>query len=85
MQERINENRLKIMYNIYGYISNSGDFIETGKTEKGAKIAAKLACKNGIANIEDLVIGYRSYINNMFVRTGSYCHIMEQWLKTVYY
>ena len=72
------------MKNVYGYISQ-GTFVETGFTEKGAKIAAKLACKNGNANIEDLVIGYRSPINTMFVRTGSYCHIMEQWLETVYY
>ena len=61
------------MKNIYGYLSVSGEFVESGFTEKGAKVSAKQAVKNYNADISDLVIGYRSPINNMFVRTGSWC------------
>lgn len=50
------------MKNIYGYILN-GDFIETGYTETGAKIAATKA-----GAIE---VGYRSYINNMYISTSN--------------
>lgn len=49
------------MKNVYGYISND-NFIETGFTEKGAKIAATKAGSEEV--------GYRSYINNMYVNTS---------------
>lgn len=49
------------MKNVYGYISND-NFVETGFTEKGAKIAATKA-----GSVE---VGYRSYINNMYVNTS---------------
>ncbi len=76
--------RLFNMKNIYGYILN-GEFVETGFTEKGAKIAAKIATKNDpYYKDHDLIVGYRSPINNMFIQTGSFCHIMQAWLKTVY-
>lgn len=72
------------MKNIYGYL-NGDHFVETGYTEKGAKVAAKLAVKRGdIGEQSDLVVGYRSSINNMFIATGSHCHIMQTWLKVVY-
>ena len=67
------------MKNIYGYIYNN-DFIETGFTEKGAKIAAKKVLGDDC----DLEVGYRSPINNMYIKTSSWCHIMEQWLKVIY-
>ena len=55
------------MKNIYGYIYMSV-FVETGFTEKGAKIAAT---KTGsLHNNGSIVVGYRSYINNMFIKTS---------------
>ena len=67
------------MKNIYGYIYN-GELIETGFTEKGAKVAAKKV----LGSDQSIEVGYRSPINNMYVQTSSWCHIMEQWLKVVY-
>ena len=49
------------MQNIYGYILDYS-FIETGFTEKGAKIAATRA--------GSMEVGYRSYITNMFVSSS---------------
>lgn len=49
---------------IYGFIDNSGDFVEVGKSERGAKCAAS---KRGYQNTR---VGYRSNINNMFVETA---------------
>lgn len=51
-----------IMKNIYGYIYQ-GTFIETGWSEKGAKIAATA--------IGAETVGYRSPINNMFIKTAT--------------
>lgn len=47
---------------IYGYAYYGGSFIETGFTEKGAKIAATRAGSSEV--------GYRSYINNMYIATS---------------
>ena len=49
------------MQNIYGYCFNN-QFIETGLTERGAKIAATKAGSEEV--------GYRSYINNMYINTS---------------
>ncbi|MEE8598925.1 MAG: hypothetical protein V3S69_05365 [Dehalococcoidales bacterium] len=49
------------MDNIYGYVYYKS-FIETGRTERGAKIAASRAGCNEV--------GYRSYINNMYIPTS---------------
>ncbi|CAH9013926.1 conserved hypothetical protein [Vibrio phage 424E50-1] len=47
--------------NIYGYILDDS-FIETGLSERGAKIAATKAGSEEV--------GYRSYINNMYINTS---------------
>jgi hypothetical protein len=49
------------MKNIYGYILH-GDLIETGFTERGAKVAATKAGSEEV--------GYRSPINNMYINTS---------------
>lgn len=51
---------------IYGYIYASV-FVETGRTEKGAKIAAS---RCGSWQDGYLLVGYRSPINNMFIKTA---------------
>lgn len=58
------------MRNVYGYICFD-NFIETGFTEKGAKIAAT---KNNCNHV-----GYRSYINNMYIETSIKQH--GKWCK----
>lgn len=48
---------------IYGYISaRNGEFIETGRTERGAK---NMASRNGAREV-----GYRSAISNMYIKTS---------------
>lgn len=59
------------MTNVYGYIYASV-FHETGLTEKGAKIAASKCGSWG--NDGGLLVGYRSYINNMFIATSRKYH-----------
>jgi hypothetical protein len=55
------------MKNVYGHIYASV-FHETGFTEKGAKVAAS---KCGLWGEDgSLLVGYRSYINNMFIATS---------------
>ena len=54
-------NKVNIMNNVYGYILD-GNFYETGWTERGAKIAATRAGSEEV--------GYRSYINNMYINTS---------------
>jgi len=49
------------MVNIFGHVYMSV-FIETGTTEKGAKISATRYGSN--------IVGYRSPINNMFISTA---------------
>ncbi|CAM0048677.1 hypothetical protein VPH184E373B_0133 [Vibrio phage 184E37-3b] len=49
------------MNNIYGYILD-GNFYETGLSERGAKMAATKAGSEEV--------GYRSYINNMYINTS---------------
>lgn len=56
---------------IYGYISYNGNFIETSKTERGAKSAAT---RNG-----SLLVGYRSRYSNMFIQTSE--KINGVWIK----
>lgn len=56
---------------IYGYISFGGSFIETSKTERGAKAAAT---RNSA-----ILVGYRSSINNMFIETAE--KINGVWVK----
>lgn len=47
----------------YGYISaRTGEFIEIGLTERGAKSAATT---NGAREV-----GFRSHINNMYIKTS---------------
>lgn len=47
---------------VYGYIGYNGNFIETSKTERGAKSAASRNNSN--------VVGYRSRFSNMFIETA---------------
>lgn len=56
---------------VYGYIGYSGNFIETSKTERGAKSAAT---RNGA-----ILVGYRSSISNMFIQTAE--KINGVWIK----
>lgn len=51
---------------IYGYVYMSV-FVETGTTERGAKIAASRVDSEGT---KARVVGYRSPINNMFIATA---------------
>lgn len=67
------------MNNIYGYIHND-QFVETGRTEKGAKIAAS---KMALTDQDYVIVGYRSYINNMFIATAKRYNDDNQWFKLV--
>lgn len=49
---------------VFGYINRSGCFVEVGHSERGAKCAAT---RSGYTFTE---VGYRSEINNMFIRTS---------------
>lgn len=49
---------------VYGYINHSGAFVEVGKSERGAKVAAR---RRGYQLTE---VGYRSSISNMFIATS---------------
>ncbi|WP_217846533.1 hypothetical protein [Vibrio alginolyticus] len=49
------------MQNVYGYVYMSV-FCETGLSERGAKIAA--------SRVGSKIVGYRSPINNMFIKTA---------------
>lgn len=49
---------------IYGFINHSGAFVEVGKSERGAKCAAR---RRGYQLTE---VGYRSHISNMFIATA---------------
>lgn len=53
------------MKEVYGYINHSGAFVEVGFTERGAKVAAT---RRGYEYTE---VGYRSTINNMFIKTST--------------
>lgn len=71
------------MKNIYGYINSyNGSFIEIGFTEKGAKIAATKDQLLGGFDVDELVVGYRSYINNMFIETSKKIN-GSKWIKTI--
>lgn len=61
------------MKNVYGYINHSGWFKEIGLSERGAKIAARRA---GYQQVE---VGYRSHINNMFIKTSEL--VDGKWVK----
>ena len=50
------------MTNIYGYVDGYDNFIETGLTELGAKVAA--------TRKDCVEVGYRSCINNMYINTS---------------
>lgn len=51
------------MDNIYGFcLRGSGEFVEVGRTERGAKASAS---RHGC-----VIVGYRSPINNMFIQTA---------------
>lgn len=61
------------MTTIYGFINHSGAFVEVGKSERGAKIAAR---RRGY---QLTIVGYRSPINNMFIPTSEL--IDGKWIK----
>ncbi|QZI87040.1 hypothetical protein MYOV085v1_p0018 [Vibrio phage 355E48.1] len=67
------------MRNIYGYIQNCDDnFIETGTTERGAKmVATKRELNTNFWN--EVTVGYRSSINNMFIPTAK--NVNGIWIK----
>lgn len=68
------------MQKVYGYIQNyNGEFIETGFSEKGAKVAATRRDEQ-INGYKTLVVGYRSPINNMFVETSK--KVCGKWYKS---
>lgn len=67
-----------IMKNVYGYIQNCDDnFIETGFTLQGAKmVASKREINTNGWN--EVIVGYRSSINNMFMATHK--NINGEWV-----
>lgn len=68
------------MQKVYGYIQNyNGAFIETGLSEKGAKVSATKRDEK-INGYNTLIVGYRSPINNMFIETAK--KVCGKWYKS---